>query len=710
MIRRTIVLALFALALPSLAGAQDLDTVPGRFDTGKMWTFEYAPAEYFTQTYGFGADQAWFDRIRMSVLRVPGCSASFVSPNGLVATNHHCIRGTLTRVQQEGESLLDDGFWAANAAEERRIPNYYADRLVAVQDVSDRMFAALDAATTEEAREAARERVTAEIRDELIASAGGGDDLRVEIIPLYHGGRYSAYVFRRLNDVRLVGAVELQAGFFGGDPDNFTYPRYALDFAFLRVYDDQGRPFQPGQYLGWGRDGVQEDDVVFVVGNPGPTSRLNTVAQLEYTRDVTAPVIVAALSGRLDALRDFYAGDPVRGEALDLRNTMFGLSNSLKAWSGRLDALREPEIMARKRAWERAFVDSIRSDESLRRRFGGVVDSLAALQREKRQVSEEFGAFAMMQSGSAGSRTIARALAAQAWLEARDSGVAADSLEKLAQRIVEIRDRPVELERLLLAAQLADFRGYLGERRDLSAVARIGDPITAAQTLMRASVFGDSARAAQAIAQGAPPASDPALQLVSELVPLQRLYSEETARIAAAERELNERLGRARFEVYGTRIAPDATFSPRITDGVVRGYPANGTMMPPYTTFFGMYDRYHSHPDNLEWELPERFLPKPAELDLGTPLNFVSTADTYGGNSGSPAITPDVELVGLNFDRNVEGLSRDFIYLPERGRNVMVDSRAILEALDDVYDADRIVAELLTGRVDVPAAEAEALR
>ena len=219
--RRQAALLLLALT-PALARGQAPDTLPGEFDTGKMWTFEYAPLDYFSETYGFTADQSWLDRIRMSVLRVPGCSASFVSPNGLVATNHHCIRGTLASIEREGESLLDDGFWAASLDEERRIPNYYVDRLIAVHDVSDRMFAALDTATTDESRDAARRVATTTIQNDLIAREMGGDDLRVEVIGLYHGGRYSAYVFRRYDDVRMVGAVELQAGFFGGDPDNFT--------------------------------------------------------------------------------------------------------------------------------------------------------------------------------------------------------------------------------------------------------------------------------------------------------------------------------------------------------------------------------------------------------------------------------------------------------------------------------------------------------
>ncbi|HEX6587593.1 MAG TPA: S46 family peptidase, partial [Longimicrobiales bacterium] len=466
-----------------------------------------------------------------------------------------------------------------------------------------------------------------------------------------------------------------------------------------------GEPFRPGQYLGWGSDGVEDGDVVFVVGNPGPTSRLQTIAQLEYTRDVQGPATVDALQSRLDAMQAFYENNRALGDSMDIRNQMFGLSNSLKAWGGRVAALRDDDILARKRVFERAFRDSIRADDDLRETYGTVIDSIARLQQQKRALGDRMGAFFMLNNGLAGSRTLQRAIAAQQMIEARSAGVSDDSLATLRNRVLAMSDRPAALELALLAEQLGDFRTYLGSRPELSQIPRGTDDVANARELLARTVFADSARTAAALAAGDVPANDPALRLIAQLLPLQRSYATEANRIATAERAFAERLGRARFEVYGTTLAPDATFSPRITDGVVSGYPANGTMMPPYTTFYGMYERHYAHEPSVDWALPDRFLPIPQELDLGTPLNFASTADTYGGNSGSPAITPELELVGLNFDRNVEGLSRDFIYLPERGRNVMVDSRAILEALDDIYDADHIVAELLTGRLDVRDAE-----
>ena len=685
---------LLALAAPAGAQTAEIDTVPGRFDFGKMWTYEYAPSEYFTETYGFDADQAWFDRVRLSVLRVPGCSASFVSPNGLVATNHHCVRGRIPSVARPGESLLDDGFYAATLGDERPIPGYYADRLIAAVDVSDEVLSAIDRAPTPEARGEARTAAIAAVEQRLREEHG---DVHVEVRALYHGGRYSAYVFRRFTDVRLVAAAELQAGFFGGDPDNFTYPRYALDFAFLRVYDEDGEPFASDQHLGWSLEGVSEGSVVFVVGNPGPTSRLLTMAQLELSRDLVTPLTARALSERLDAMRAFYAAEPEVGEAMDLRNRMFSVSNSLKAYSGRLDALRTPDIMTRKRLAETAFLDAIAADPALRDAYGDLVDRIAALQAEKAALADHYGAFRYLGS-SIGSATLRRALTVAAMLEARESG---DDTQAgvLRRRAAEVDDLPDALERALLAIRLGELARYLGEESEVTRAALNGmTPADASAALLEGSALADRASTESAL-EGDALENDPAVRLARMILPLYNRFGEEWERLSGQEEELAAELGRARFEVYGTDVPPDASSSPRITDGRVLPYAYNGTLAPVYTTFYGMYDHYYSYGPESEWALPDRWLPVPTGLDLQTPLNFISTADTYGGNSGSPAITPDVKMVGLNFDRNVEGLSRDFIYLPERGRNIMVDVRAITEALDDVYDADRIVEELITGRL-----------
>ncbi|HUF50662.1 MAG TPA: S46 family peptidase [Longimicrobiales bacterium] len=713
-LRAQIVLTLLTAApLTAQGGGGGLDTVrAGRFDMGRMWTFEYAPTQYFSQTYGFNADAAWFERARLSVLRIPGCSASFVSPNGLVVTNHHCVRGAITQLNRAGEALLDDGFYAAQLSAERRIPNYYADQLIAVEDVSAQVFGVTDRAADDAERQRLRQDVFRQIEQRLRGRHAGPFTLQVQIIPLYQGGRYSAYVFRRFTDVRLVAAAELQLGFFGGDADNFTYPRYALDFAFLRIYDQNGQPFRTDHHFRMSEQGVAAGDVVFVIGNPGPTTRLTTVAQLEFLRDIVVPAQIATLTSRLTALRAFYDADPRLGEQLDIRNRAFSISNTLKAATGRLDALHQPVIMAKRRDAERMFIDSVRAQPERTSRYGDVVQQIAAIQQLKRQLAREYAAFFQFGSAAFTPAILRRAVVANELVHAQRAGAPADTLAALHRRLLAVASNPATLERDFLIAQLMDLQRGLGASDSIVQFA-LGrrSPADAAAALLGASALADSARthAASSTSAGIT-ADDPAVRLASLIVARQLAFAREYNRLAAAEAELQGRLGRARFEIHGTTMPPDASSSPRITDGIVSGYEYNGTLAPPYTTFYGMYDRFHSFGPQSEWNLPARWVTPPPALNLGTPLNFVSTADTYGGNSGSPAVTPQLEVVGLNFDRNIQGLSRDYIFLPERGRNVMVDVRAIRAALDAVYDAHRILLEVNTGRLYQTEAEADAAR
>ena len=704
-------LLLPATPLSSQVRGVDLDTVrAGRFDMGKMWTFEYAPMDYFTETYGFQADQTWFDGARLGALRIPGCSAAFVSPHGLVVTNHHCARGAVARVSGEGENLLDHGFYASVLEEERSIPDYYVDQLMAAEDVSDEVFAATDTAASEEARRRVRQEVFRRIRERIRSRHQMEDgEVRVEITALYNGGRYSAYTYRRLRDVRLVAAAELQLGFFGGDPDNFTYPRYALDFAFLRVYGNDGEPLETEHFFTWSEEGVEEGDVIFVIGNPGPTNRLNTVAQLEFQRDVSVPAQKAFLSSRLDAMRSWYAENRERGEELGLRNRMFGLSNSLKASTGRLDALTDPVIMARKAQGEEVFQDSLMQDPALRERFGDLISDMAAIQDEKEELGPEYSAYVGLGSTTTESGFLLRSLSAAMYLNARRMDLPEDTVAAMEERLLAVENHPQELEEALLAERLRDFQRYLGPDHPVTEAALAGRSVEGAGSqILRVSVLSSREEARDALADDVLPADDPGLLLAEAILSSYGSFQNRYSSLLRQEEELAAQLGRARFQVYGTDVPPDASRSPRITDGVVRPYEYNGTRAPVYTTFFGLYDHYFSYGEASDWNLPDRWLPPPESLNLTTPLNFISTADTYGGNSGSPAVTPGLSIVGLNFDRNIQGLSRDFIYLPDRGRNIMVDVRAIREAMDVVYDADRIVQEFLTHELFRTESEANA--
>jgi hypothetical protein len=678
--------------------AFDVDTVQvGRFDYGKMWPFEYAPAEYFTEAYGFQADDAWFERARLSALRIPGCSAAFVSQHGLVATNHHCIRDALAGIARPGERLLDEGFFAPTVSEERPVPGFYADQLIAVRDVSDDVFGALAGAGSDAERAQARERATegiiAEARAEYAAVA---DSLFVQVVDLYGGGRYSVYVFRRFTDVRMVFAVELEMGFFGGDPDNFTYPRYALDFAFLRIYDD-GEPYAPEHHFGWGADGVEEGDAVFVIGNPGETNRLATMDQIKLQAEVTVPASIAWFTSTHRALQAFYDAEPEQADAMGVRDMIFSLSNSLKAYTGRAAALQDPTVVARKAAGERQLVDSIEARPALAERAGGVLAEISDIQARKRALGPAYAAFLQVGHPTFSAATMRRAFAAYTYVASRDGGAPEAVLAEMRQRLLEIGDLPARLERSLLVGRLSALVRYLPNDHPAAGfVTQLGSPEEAADALL-ASPLGRASSTASAAEAGTLASSDPVVRLAAAVIPAYADFAEAWNELSAREAELTVELGRTRFEIFGESIPPDGTFSPRITDGVVQSYDYNGTVAPPYTTFFGLYDRAFGHGGGIDWSLPSRWETPPVGLDLSTPLNFVSTADTYGGNSGSPAVTRELALVGLNFDRNINGLSRDYIYLPEQGRNVMVDVRAIDAALTHVYGAERIVSELTTG-------------
>jgi hypothetical protein len=613
-------------------------------------------------------------------------------------------------VTREGETLLDDGFYATSLDEERPIPNYYVDQLIAVEDVSDELLQAMDQATTDAGREEARQEVVSQIQDRISPRHSGGEGtIRVEVTALYNGGRYSAYTYRRYTDVRMVAAAELQLGFFGGDPDNFTYPRYALDFAFLRVYGSDGQPLETEHFFTWSLDGVEEGDVVFVIGNPGPTNRLNTVAQLEFQRDISVAAQKSFLGSRLAIMKDFYEAHPDEGEAMGLRDQMFGLSNSLKANSGRLDALRDPVIMARKADGEGRFQAALEEDPELNAEWGRLIQEVARIQSEKAALGSEYSAYVRLAPGNTESALLIRALYAVQYLQAQRMGAPADRLDQIKAQILSVDSHPEEMEEAFLAERLRDLRRFLGPDHPVTEVVLEGRSVEGAATiLLTRSALATEEGTEAALNAGTLTADDPAIRVAQAVIPSLAGFQTRFDALTAQERELAAELGRARFAVYGPDVPPDASRSPRITDGVVKPYEFNGTLAPVYTTFFGLYDHYYSYGKESDWNLPDRWLPPHPELELGTPLNFISTADTYGGNSGSPAVTPELAIVGLNFDRNVEGLSRDFIFLPERGRNIMVDVRAIKEAMDKVYDADRIVQEILTHRLFRTEAEADA--
>lgn len=694
---------------PALLGV-DLDTVrAGRFDDGKMWTFEYPPLEYFAATYGITPDSAWFVKARLGALRLPNCSASFVSPNGLVLTNHHCARESVTEVTRDGESLLDAGFYAQSLSEERPAGETHADQLIAIRNVTEEVRGELAGALDDSARARIREETIEAIQERILEEFGGdGGGHVVEVISLWDGAKYSAYIFRRYEDVRLVLAPELQIGFFGGDPDNFTYPRYNLDMSFYRIYGDDGQPLKTKYYFPWGLRGAQQGDAVFVIGNPGSTNRLQTVAQLEFRRDVQDKAVLDLVSSRADALQTFADAHPEEAEELDLRNDIFSLRNSEKAYRGMWQGLHDPLIMAKRRDSEQRFQQSIASNPDLRVKYGGLLDRMAEIQRRKLDLAADYRAFVALGNPRFTSTTLLRALNAFRYFSARDGGAPSQVVDALREDMLNLEDQPAQMQVGLLTARLRDIERGLGPDDPVVRQLLAGrTPHAAAQAIFTESVLSSSGTTQTALDAGTLSMSDPAIQALSVMLPRLASYQRSFTGLLQEEGELANQLGLARFDVYGTTIPPDATFSLRIADGVVQGYEYNGTVAPAHTTFYGLYDRFYAH-SGTDWDLPERWLSPPPSFDLSMPLNFVLTADIIGGNSGSPVLNTDLELVGLIFDGNIESLPGDYIYDPRSNRAVAVDALGILEALDDIYDADRIVLELTSGRLVPTEAEADA--
>ncbi len=674
---------------PSLLGlALSLVALPGLRAEEGMWTFDNLPLASMKEKFGFAPDQAWLDHARLSSLRFPGGSGSFISADGLVLTNHHVGRDHIQAVSGQGRDLVKNGFVAATRDQEIKVPGLELYTLVAMEDVTARV-----AKAAPEARQAELGRIQKEIQDRT--------GLRSEVVKLYQGGEYWIYSYQKHTDVRLVMAPEVRMAKFGGDADNFTYPRFGLDFALFRVYED-GRPYHPKAHLAWATEGLKAGDLTFVTGHPGSTARLETQAQMLASRDVAWPERIRALDALRGALVDYGRRSPEHQRQVAAQ--ILNVENSLKAMNGYLAGLKDAEALARLAKAEQDLRAQVEADPALKAKAGGSWDAIAKAMEVRNALWREQALVDTCNSTLLGHALTLVRLPEQAALpgarrlaEYNDANV-----EATRRRLLVDRPYHPELETALFTHGLKSALEGLGAAHPfVQAMLGGQSPEAVAKAAVAGSRLGDPA-VRKALLEGGREAvlasRDPMLLLARKLEAPNRLLRQRIEdEVNAVVSEHGGRIAGARFRIFGKGVYPDATFTLRLTYGAVSGYPANGTHIQPFTTLHGLFDRALAWGPEAEggaWSLPARWWERKGRLALETPYNFAHSVDIIGGNSGSPVLNRKGELAGLIFDGNIESLAGRYYYDARVNRGVSVDARAILEALGKVYDAQHLVKEI----------------
>jgi len=683
--RLAVLLCLLALGLGSLAFA----------DEG-MWLFNAFPTDRVKAKYGFAPDQAWLDHVRLSSARAPNGSSSFVSADGLIFTNHHIAQGCVHDLSTNGKDYMKNGFYAPTRAEEPKCPGVEFVVLEGIQDVTDKVNgAAKPGMSAAEAGKAQREVMSTLEKD---CSTGG---MRCDVVTLYSGAMYNLYKYKKYSDVRLVFAPEFDIAFFGGDPDNFEYPRYDLDISFFRAYED-GQPAKIGNYLKWSPVGVKEGDLVFVSGHPGRTGRLLTTDQLEFLRDVQYPWQLKSLARRIDMLQKFSAQSAEN--AREAESDLFSLQNGYKAINGYQGGLLDKDLMAKKAADEQALRGFVSSDAKRKQEYG---DPWAEIAKAVSVQKSMFLPLTYIDSlaGFRGelpryARTIVRAAyEKQKPSSQRIRGYQDSALPSVEQRLFSTAPVYKSLDQLQLAESLSEMQEQLGADNATVKLALAGKSADArAQELIAGTKLDDVAVRKQLYEGGkaaVDASTDPLIVLMRSIEPeAQALHQRDEDEVQSVFRQSGGSIGKALFAKDGLNVPPDATFTLRLSYGAIEGYKLNGKNVPWFTTMGGAYEHATRHGSKYPYELPASWLKHKGDIDLSTPFDTASTPDIIGGNSGSPVINKDAEVVGIIFDGNIESLPWNFMYSDKVGRSIEVDSRAIIESLRKIYHADALVNEL----------------
>lgn len=662
-----------------------------------MWTLDNLPYDALKKTYGFAPTQAWMDKSMRSAVRLAGgCSGSFVSAQGLVLTNHHCVIGCVEDLSSEKQDLMNKGFLAKSVSEEKQCPGVEINRLEKMTNVTERMQKTLAGLTGKEFSDA-KKAEQSRIEKECVGDAG--DQRRCDIVELYGGGQYHVYQYARYQDVRLVFSPEYASGFFGGDPDNFNFPRYNLDMSLLRVYDRDGKPLANTDWFPINPKGAKEGELVMTLGHPGTTQRQLTMMELETQRDLVLPFRLMLASEYRGLLLQYSAQNEEQARIAQTELTM--VENGIKARTGMFQALLSPDVMQQKREQENAFRAWVNNDPARAKAYGDPWKILSDTQVAWRNLYVDY---VMVELGFGANsqyinwaRTLVRGTTEIAKPDNQRLREFADASLPAVQAGL-FAESPLypDFEQMKLAWSLSKLREKLGvDNPVVQDILGKQSPEAIAKNIVSNSKLGNAATRKELWDGGAKAVNrsdDPAIQLARLIDEHARKFrADYDQNIEPVQKAAANQLAKARFAYQGTTVYPDATFSLRLSHGVIGGWEEQGKTIPPYTDFGGLFNRAT---DFDPFKLADSWVAAKKNLDKKTRFNQVSTNDIVGGNSGSPLINAKGELVGLIFDGNIKSLGGSFFFDESVNRAVSVHSAAITAALKQVYKADHLVEEL----------------